>query len=1140
MTPEERDPVEQLADSFLRRYRAGERPSTEEYIARYPELADQVGELLAALMLLEGRGGGSTQDRGSATERGGLIGQRLGDYRILREIGRGGMGVVYEAVQESLGRRVAVKALAAGLGVTEAFQERFRREARAAARLHHTNLVPVFGVGEWRAEGMDSPIYFYVMQFIPGFGLDRVLEVVRQQRSLSAAGADPASSALPADRSLEELSKLAGQPEARYFRAAAQLIAQAADGLDYAHRQGVLHRDIKPSNLLLDARGTVWITDFGLAKITDGETLTETGDILGTLRYMAPERFRGAADARSDVYALGATLYELLTLRPAYTATDRFRLIDLIQRADCPRPRQLAPRLPRDLETIVLKAMAPASAERYATAAALADDLRRFLSDQPIRARPLGLVGRLARWGRRNPALAAVSGLALLAGCIIVVLSILFGMHQYRAATDLRAQRRQADHLAASLALDKALYLCDKGEISHGLLWMARGLEIADRAGDDNLQWAIRANLAEWPRLLHALQFCLPHPGRVLAVAVSPDGRMIVTGGSDGTARLWNAATGQAVGAPLRHSAPVQAVAFRPGSRTLVTASGATVQSWDGADGRPLGTPLTAPGTVLALAFSKDGRWLATAGEDQAAQVWDAATGRPAGPPLRHQGKVDAVAFHPDGQTLVTGSADQTARLWKTATGAALGAPLRHSGAVLTAAFIPGQPFLVTGTQDWELRLWSTVDGEDLGRLTLPQGSVTSVAVSGDGATVLLGCADSQVAHVLDRETRKYRGVPLPHRGAVSSVAFFPTGDRVVTGGADGTARVWQLAPGAPAGTPLPQHAHVRVVAFRGDGALAATAADDGIVQLWDTVSGQPRGQPLSHPGPVRALAFQPNGGLLFTGCDDGQGRFWEVATGAAAGPPLPHPAAVNGAAFSPDGAVLLTGCKDGAARRWDVAARKPLGDPLRHQKLVNAVALSPDGRWLLTGSEDATAQLWDAATGRPVGPPFTHQGPVEAVAFDPDSRLAATASADRTVQVWDVATHEPRGAPLPHPRTPLGVAFHPNGRLLATACHDGRIRFWEVTTGKPVGLPRVHFNALLSVAFHPDGRTLLAGCWNRNAWLWRAPEAVTGDVERVVLWVELMTGMELNPAGAVKVLDGAAWRQRHNRLQEMGDPPGP
>jgi WD40 repeat protein/serine/threonine protein kinase len=1148
----ERDRIEELADSFLRRFRAGERPSAEEYIARYPELADQVRDLLSALVMMEQNRPAGERATHPFPGQGSLCEQQLGDYRIVREIGRGGMGVVYEAVQESLGRHVALKVLPARLDAEPQFLERFRREARAAAGLHHTNIVPVFGVGEHHGT------HFYAMQFIQGRGLDSVLKEVRQRRLGPAATGDdstssvvsppgtghstlkapvaavaPESPAAPASKPPEEPSELADLPSGEYFRAVARLIVQAADGLQYAHEHGVLHRDVKPSNLLLDRYGTLWISDFGLAKTSDSNDLTETGDILGTLRYMAPERFQGLASARSDVYALGATLYEMLTLQPAHADANRLLLIEHIQQASQVRPRKVEARLPHDLETIVQKAMAPEPGHRYASAADLAEDLHRFLSDRPIRARPQGMAGRLVRWCRRNPALAAVSGLALLAGLAVLVVSVLFGIFQYHAAADLREQRRQADQLSAGLVLEKAMNLGEKGNVSHALLWLVHGLAIAARAEDDPLQFAIRVNLAEWHRRLHTLEHCLPHPDHVLAVAVSPDGKKILTGCKDGNVRLWDAATGQALGEPLHLHAPVHAVAFSQDGRLLLAGAGPIVQSWNH-EGQHIGTPLTHESNVLAMALTKDGRLLATGCEDGTARLWDLKSGQPVGPVLRHQGKVQAVAFNPDGQMLATGSADQTARLWKAATGEPIGSPLRHSGEVLTVGFMVGQAVLLTGTKDWELRLWSTETGEDLGKRTMPQGSVTSLDVAGDGGTVLLGCADVRVAHIVDGATWRFRGIPLSHRDAVLCVAFFPSDRRVVTGGADSMARVWQLEATRLAGIPLPQHAPVRLVAISPDGKLAATAADDGTVQLWDPVSGKPSGRPIAHGKAVRALAFHPAGQLLFTGCDDGKGRFWHLANGDPVGAQLVHPAEVQGAAFSPDGAVLLTGCKDGVARRWIVATGQQLGDPLRHKALINAVAYSPDGRWLLTASEDWTAQLWNADTGQSVGAALSHQGPVVAVAFSPDSQTMATGSSDLTVRRWDVATREPRGAPLPHPRTPFGVAFHPGGRLLATACHDGRIRFWEATTGKPVGPPRVHGNALLSLAFHPDGQTLLTGCWDHNAWLWRSPEPVGGEIERLRLWTELTTGMELDKDGAIRILDGAIWLERQRRLDEL------
>ncbi|HET8645118.1 MAG TPA: serine/threonine-protein kinase, partial [Vicinamibacteria bacterium] len=333
----------------------------------------------------------------------------------MREVGRGGMGIVYEAEQVSLRRRVAVKVLPARKLTEAAALDRFRRESRVAARLHHTNIVPVYAVGEH--EGL----HYYAMQFIQGQGLDVVIAELRRQREaapetpgpnpdLTASLAQELETGRPAADAQAEtkvhsgtgtagssvLSGLGGtEPGApahvRYFRSVARVGVQVAEALAHAHAHRVLHRDIKPSNLLLDTQGAVWVTDFGLAKSEDGGDLTVTGDIVGTLRYMAPERFGGQADERSDLYSLGLTLYELLTLRPAFAAPSKAQLIEQILHDEPARPRALDARIPRDLETVVLKAMAREPKDRYQSAQELADDLGRFLGGRPILARPVGL-----------------------------------------------------------------------------------------------------------------------------------------------------------------------------------------------------------------------------------------------------------------------------------------------------------------------------------------------------------------------------------------------------------------------------------------------------------------------------------------------------------------------------------------------------------------------------------------------------------------------------------------------------------------------------------------------------------------------------------------------------------------------------
>jgi serine/threonine protein kinase len=431
---------------------------------------------------------------------------RLGEYRLLREVGRGGMGVVYEAVQESLGRHVALKVLPAPALLTPEHLERFRREAKAAALLHHTNIVPVFGVGQ------DRGVHFYAMQFIHGQGLDRVLRELRQARGEAAAAAGPPGPADDLSASLAEglrtgrfpggapdpayvapvpptgdgaaggdtaRSGLTGLKEGEYFRGVARVGVQVAEALAHAHRQGILHRDIKPSNLLLDAQGTVWVTDFGLAKAEGMDELTHPGDVVGTLRYLAPERFAGRSDPRSDVYSLGATLYEMLALRPAFDEPDRARLIERVTHGEPPRPRQLDGRIPRDMETVILKALARDPADRYQTAETLAEDLRRFLLDRPIRARRAGPLERAWRWCRRNPVVAGLLAAAVVLAAGLAVLAVLLWDRQQQTAAALRQadeQRREAERgrLLAEASFQRACALFHNAPVKHQLEWLRK------------------------------------------------------------------------------------------------------------------------------------------------------------------------------------------------------------------------------------------------------------------------------------------------------------------------------------------------------------------------------------------------------------------------------------------------------------------------------------------------------------------------------------------------------------------------------------------------------------------------------------------------------------------------------------------
>ncbi|MFM8273636.1 MAG: protein kinase domain-containing protein [Gemmata sp.] len=442
----DRDPVDVLAEEFADLLRRGGHPSVGAYAAAHPEYAEQLTELLPAVAQMELL----KRFRGPAEQS---LPDRLGDFRIVRELGRGGMGVVFEAVQESLGRPVALKVLARHAQLDQTQRERFAREAQAAARLHHTNVVPVFAVGE------QDGLPYYAMQLIPGAGLHALVRRWRQQ-----VGRDPRDHS--ETQALTPSTAPAGAPRARAapagapdgpayanWRFVAEVGMRAADALQYAHKQGVLHRDVKPANLILDGE-RVWVTDFGLAKVLNTDALTATGDILGTLQYLAPECLHGTADARSDVYGLGATLYELLTLEPPYAADAPAKVIKRVADSDPPAPRALNPAIPRDLETIVLTATAREPAARYASAGELARDLEAFLDDRPITARRQTLASRARRACRRNPAVASL----IASTAAALALAAVTGWVGYARTTDAlgREADRRRDAEAAKADADRA------------------------------------------------------------------------------------------------------------------------------------------------------------------------------------------------------------------------------------------------------------------------------------------------------------------------------------------------------------------------------------------------------------------------------------------------------------------------------------------------------------------------------------------------------------------------------------------------------------------------------------------------------------------------------------------------------------
>jgi serine/threonine protein kinase len=494
--------LKQAVQDFLDQLEAGRRPDRQEFLRRYPDLAVPLGHCLDGLELVHRAG--LRERRPGAVPPVGLgdvaSATPLGDYQIIREIGRGGMGIVYEAVQLSLGRRVALKVLPFAATFDAKHLQRFLNEAQSAAQLHHTNIVPIYAVGSERG------VHFYAMQLIEGHSLAEIIRQIRQQtgrpeieRTLVSqtsqsrvVGPDEPTGPLRApgtpleqEKAAETVSEMSmalstyrSKRQTEYFRTAARLILQAAEALDHAHQFGVVHRDVKPANLLVDLHGRLWITDFGLAQFRTDANLTQTGDVLGTLRYMSPEQASGQRvllDHRTDVYSLGATLYELLTLEPIFPGRSSQELLHQIVHDEPRAPRALDKTVPVELETIVLKAVSKSPADRYGSAKEFAADLERYLEDKPVLARRPSLIDRARKWSRRHPSVVAASVLLLLV-CIAALLISNWRISKEQAETAKRAREAEARFQLARRAVNEMIQLANaervdpRSQLTHRLL----------------------------------------------------------------------------------------------------------------------------------------------------------------------------------------------------------------------------------------------------------------------------------------------------------------------------------------------------------------------------------------------------------------------------------------------------------------------------------------------------------------------------------------------------------------------------------------------------------------------------------------------------------------------------------------------
>jgi WD40 repeat protein/serine/threonine protein kinase/tetratricopeptide (TPR) repeat protein len=1044
----------------------------------------------------------------------------LPDYDLLEELGRGGMGVVYKARHLRLKRFVALKMILSGPHAGTDELERFVTEAEAAARLQHANIVQIYEIGEH--EGRP----YFSLEYVEGGSLEHRID---------------------------------GKPLPP--RSAARLVELLARAMQYAHARGIVHRDLKPANVLLahdrEARAGAkpkgkgsWldevvpkITDFGLAKKLDGDGgQTRTGSILGTPNYMAPEQATGQVHAvgpRSDIYALGAILYELLTGRPPFHGESAYDTLRRVASAEPLPPRSLVAGLPRDVETICLKCLNKDPRRRYADALEMARDLRRFQDGETIRARPTPAWERAAKWTRRRPGTAAL----LAAGVVLLVAAVVGGLArhaQLQAEAEREANRRAELEHALNLSRQRLVRLTvangagllDDGDLIGSLPWLAEAMRLE---GDDPAREAVHrlrlgAVLEQCPRLaqvwfhadrINGVTFspdggllvsasedgtaqiwdvttglAAPqtprHDKAVLRAAFSFDGTLLATAGADGTARIWKSDSGMSVSDPAKHPKEVVAVAFDPeGKRLLTACKDGTARLWKVPELEPLPVVARHAAPLTQAVFSPDGSRLLTAAEDGTAQVWNAENGLPLARPPRQRGAIHDVAFRPDGRLFVTACADGSARAWRTDSGLPATPALRHAGAVLHAVFSADGRLIATAGADQTARVWNATNGQPMG-IPFRHGSKVFTAVFGPSARRLLTTSDDNTARVWDATTGAPLGPPLKHNGSVACGTFSPDGHWVVTGGNDGMVRLWSTTAARRHVPPLRHEGRVTSAVFSRSGGLLATASDDQAARIWDADSGEPVTPPLHHPGAVNRVTFSANDRLLLTAGQDGAARTWNAQTGELVGKPLVHGQPLADAAFRPDGTRIVTAGADGTARIWDVATGTSPVPPLHHDGPVIEAAFSPDGRQVVTASADGTAGLWDAESGARLHQ-FKHAGGVNAAVFSGDGRRVATAGADHLARVWDAATGKPVAPPVRHGSPILGVAFSPDGHRIVTAGDDNTARVWSVDNGEPITPPLRHMGSVSRVVFSTDagGQLVATASHDGTARIW---DAATGE----------------------------------------------
>jgi WD40 repeat protein/serine/threonine protein kinase len=1076
----------------------------------------------------------------------------IGRYKLLQKIGEGGCGVVYMAEQqEPVRRRVALKVIKLGMDTRQVIA-RFEAERQALALMDHPNIATVLDAG-----ATDAGRPYFVMELVRGLKITEYCD----QKALSTE---------------ERL----------------RLFVQVCQAIQHAHQKGIIHRDIKPSNILVtmnDGLALPKVIDFGIAKATAGQQLTDRTlftafeQFIGTPAYMSPEQVEMSSldiDTRSDIYSLGVLLYELLTgktpfdpeelmaigieeMRRTIRETEPLRpstrlgklsgeeLSTAAQLRSLEGPK-LVSSLRGDLDWIVMKALEKDRARRYETANGLAADLKRHLNNEPVVARPPTTAYRFQKALQRNK----LAFTAATAVAVALMTGIAFSTWQAARAERARAGEAAQRQLAQA-NLQKARE--NEQEARQAQAEEARqrrraeaevyvaDMHFAQEAGEQNDVGRLRDVLEEtaaypergfewyyWQRQTHLeLLTFHGHSDWVLKVAFSPDGQRVVTGSWDGTAKVWEAATGREL---LTLTGPSASVAFSPDGQRIVTGgtnqrivtggTNGTAIVWDATSGKELLTLKGHSALINSVTFSPNGQRIVTASVDGTAKVWDAASGKVLLTLKNHSANVSSAAFSPDGQQVVTGSWDRTAKVWDAASGKELLTFKRHIAMVNWVAFSPDSQRIVSGSDDGTSRVWDAASGEEL--LTIKESS-QCVAFSPDGLLIATSGVNG-TPKVWEGASGKEILALSGHKRYVWSLAFSPDGQRIVTGSGDDTAKLWEVASGNSCLTLKGHTAKVSSVAFSPEGRKILTVSTDDTVKIWEAASGEQLLSLEARPHGVEAVAFSPSGQQIVTGGRDHIASVWDFASRKEVLTLQGHRARITSVAFSPNGQRIVTASADGTAKVWEASRGKELLSLQGHSRGISAVAFSPNAQRIVTASVDRTAKVWEAASGKVLLTLKGHSASVSSVAFSPDGQQVVTGSWDRTAKVWETAGGKELFTIKGHSGPISSVAFSLDGQRILTGSADHTARLWDAASRAELLTLKGHSQGVECVAFSRDGQEIVTGSADGTAKVWQRATA-----QQVAAW---QREENLNPVQQTVVqreLVGAAPHQRALLAQDPG-----